>query len=162
MGRSLDRRGATVFRLDTGAGGQADDRARALALLERDAVIVACAISAGIHAALTPQHFVEEPGAGLCFAVAAALLGALAAGLTWRPVSVAALAGTAVVLAALLVSYGLAITTGLPPLHPEAEPVDGLALATKAIEAVGLLAAVHLLWRGRAAVEPPSSRPKGT
>ena len=38
-------------------------------------------------------------------------------------------------------SYALAITTGLPVLHPDPEPVDGLALATKAIEAAGLLAA---------------------
>ena len=47
----------------------------------------------------------------------------------------------------LLVSYGLAITTGVPVLHPHPEPVDGLALATKAIEIVGLLAATSLLWR---------------
>ena len=39
----------------------------------------------------------------------------------------------------------LAITTGLPLLHPEVEPVTGLALATKAIEAAALLAAVRLL-----------------
>ena len=45
----------------------------------------------------------------------------------------------------------LATTTGFPVLHPEPEPVDGLALATKAIEAVGLVTALSLL-RHRPAV----------
>ena len=35
--------------------------------LERDTVIVACAVSAGIHAALTPEHFDEGFGAGAGF-----------------------------------------------------------------------------------------------
>ena len=47
---------------------------------------------------------------------------------------------------------GLAITVGLPLLHPQPEPVDGLAVATKVVEAAGLAAALHLLRRGRAAV----------
>jgi hypothetical protein len=50
-------------------------------------------------------------------------------------------------LAGLLGSYALVATTGLPLLHPLPEPVDGLALATKAFEAVGLLAAISLLQR---------------
>jgi hypothetical protein len=50
-----------------------------------------------------------------------------------------------VTLADLLAVYALASTTGLPLLHPEPEPVDGLALVTKAIEAVGLVAAWNLL-----------------
>jgi hypothetical protein len=39
----------------------------------------------------------------------------------------------------------LAVTTGVPVLHPEPEPVDGLALFTKAVEATGLAAALNLL-----------------
>ena len=42
-------------------------------------------------------------------------------------------------------AYAAAITTGLPLLHPEPEPVNGLALFTKAVEAVGLVAATELL-----------------
>ena len=49
-------------------------------------------------------------------------------------------------------SYALATTSGLPLLHPDPEPVDSLALVTKAIEVAGLLAAVHLLVRGRPAL----------
>ena len=127
---------------------------------ERNVLIVVCAISAGIHAALTPEHFAEGRGAGLGFLSATVLLAALALALTRRP-SLTALGSSAVVLIGLLVSYVLATTTGLPPLHPDVEPVDSLALATKAIEVVGLLAAVHLLVRGRPAVAATHLLPKG-
>jgi hypothetical protein len=110
--------------------------------VRRDVVILACAVSAGIHGALAPAHLGEGAGAGGGFVAAAVLLGALAVALTVRPDSQAAVAVAALALAGVLASYVLATTTGLPLLHPEAEPVDGLALATKAIEAVGLLAAV--------------------
>jgi hypothetical protein len=75
-----------------------------IAELRSDLVIVACAISAGIHGALTPSH---------------------------------------------------AITTGVPLLHPHPEPVDGLALATKGIEVVGLLVATRLLRRRVAITHSP-------
>ncbi len=115
--------------------------------LRRDVVILACAISAGIHGALVPGHFDEGTGAGLGFAAATIALASLVVVLTIRPASAFALAGAAAVLVGLLGGYLLAATAGLPVLHPEPEPVDGLALATKAIEAVGLIAAMTLLWR---------------
>lgn len=133
-----------------------------LTALERDVVIVASAISAGIHAALTPDHLAEGAGPGAGFAAAAVLLAGLVVGLTYRPASMVAVAGAGAVLAGLLASYALATTTGLPLLHPAAEPVDGLALATKAMEVVGLLAAVHLLWRGLPAVAATHLQPKGS
>ena len=40
------------------------DRRVTLAELRRDVVIVACAVSAGIHGALAPEHFGEGTGAG--------------------------------------------------------------------------------------------------
>jgi hypothetical protein len=128
--------------------------------LRRDIVILACAISAGIHGALVPDHFDESIGAGLGFAAATVLLAALAVALTLR--SARALAGAAAVFAGLLASYALATTTGLPVLHPDPEPVDGLALATKAIEAIGLLAALRLLRRGRPAFAAGLPQTKGT
>ena len=112
--------------------------------LDRDVVILACAISAGIHGALVPDHFGESTGAGIGFLAATVALAALVVALTLRPASVLALAGAATVLAGLLGAYALATTTGLPLFHPDPEPLDGLALATKAIEAVGLLVAA---WR---------------
>jgi hypothetical protein len=108
-------------------------------------VVFVCAVSAGIHAALAPEHYEESFAAGTGFAASAVVLAVLAVALTLRPGSLHARTAAAVVLAGLLVSYALAVTTGVPVLHPEVEPVEGLALATKAIEAIGLLAAVSLL-----------------
>jgi CHASE2 domain-containing sensor protein len=113
-----------------------------------DLVILACAVSAGIHGALVPDHFEEGTGAGLGFVAATVLLAVLAAYLTRRPTRLA-LAATAAVFAGLIASYGLATTTGIPILHPEPEAVDGLALFTKAIEVIGLLVAASQLRRPR-------------
>ncbi len=130
--------------------------------LARDLVVLACAISAGIHAALTPAHFAEGAGPGVGFLGAAVVLAALVIVQSRRPGSTTALAVAALVLSGLLASYALATTTGLPVLHPDPEPIDGLALATKAIETAGLLAAAHhLLWRGRPAVAVNHPRTKG-
>jgi hypothetical protein len=131
-----------------------------LAELKGDVVILACAISAGIHGALVPGHFDEGIGAGLGFVAATVALAGLVVWLTWRPANASALAAAALTFAGLLASYALATTTGLPVLHPDAEPVDGLALATKAVEAAGLLAAAGLLWRPRVAATLPQA--KGT
>ena len=121
----------------------------ALAAAERDAVIVACAISAGVHAALAPEHFGESTALGAGFLASAAGLAVIAVALT-RRASPTALALGGFLFAGLLVSYGLAITVGLPLLHPKAEPVEGIALGTKVLEAAGLVAALDLLRRGRA------------
>jgi hypothetical protein len=89
------------------------------------------------------------------------VLAGLAAALTRRP-STAALVGAIALLAGLIGSYAAAITSGLPLLHPMPEPVEGLAVFTKAVEAVGLLAAAHLLLRDRPALLlPVLPRPKG-
>jgi CHASE2 domain-containing sensor protein len=113
--------------------------------LRHDVVVLACAISAGIHGALVPEHFEEGAGAGAGFVAAAAALAVLVVALTRRPGSTLLLGAAAAVLAGLLASYLAATTSGLPLLHPEPEPVEALALATKAIEAFGLIAASSLL-----------------
>lgn len=114
--------------------------------LRTDALIVICAISAGIHAALAPDHFRETTGAGVGFVAATVLLAVLAVVLTRQP-SQAAFAAAAALFAGLIGSYALAVTTGIPVIHPDVDPLEGLALATKAIEAVGLaLAAWALPW----------------
>jgi CHASE2 domain-containing sensor protein len=130
-----------------------------LAELRTDVVILTCAISAGIHGALVGNHFEEGGGAGLGFVVATVLLAVLAFGLTRTPTQVALLLATAAVFAGLIVSYGLVITTGFPVLHPEPEAVDGLALVTKAVEAIGLVLAASLLRRPSLAIT--LTQPKG-
>ena len=89
-----------------------------LAALRIDLVILACAISAGIHGALVREHFEEGTGAGLGFVAATVLLAVLAVALTRRPSQLAFVA-TAAVFAGLIASYALVITTGFPVLHPE-------------------------------------------
>ena len=108
--------------------------------LRTDAVILACAISAGIHAALAPEHFRETTAAGVGFVASAGLHAALAVVLTRRP-SEAAFAATVLVFAGLIGSYVLAVTTGIPGVHPDVEPLEGLAVATKAVETAGLVLA---------------------
>jgi hypothetical protein len=127
--------------------------------LRTDVVILTCAISAGIHGALVADHFEEGTGAGLGFAAATVLLALLAVVLTRRPTQPALLAAAAV-LAGLITSYALAITTGFPVLHPEPEAVDALALFTKGIETLGLVLAASLLRRPSLAFT--LTQPKGT
>ena len=128
------------------------------ASLRRDVVILACAISAGIHGALAPEHFGEGAGAGLGFVAAAALLAVMALLLTVRPHADLPLALVTLTLGGLIGSYVVALTTGLPLLHPEPEPVDGLALVTKAIEAAGLVVASTLLRHRPAVARPTTER----
>jgi hypothetical protein len=103
--------------------------------VSRDVLVLACAVSAGVHAALAPRH----PS----FLPAAAALAALAVGLA-RSDRKELVDGAIVVLAGLIGSYALAVTTGIPILHPEPDEVTGLGLATKAVEAAGVLAALQL------------------
>ena len=92
--------------------------------LKLDVVILACAVSAGVHAA-----FVSG------FAIPAVLLAALAVALTRRPTQRTLYVAMAL-LTALLVAYALVLA-----LHP----LDGLTTLTTAIEATALAAAASLV-----------------
>jgi len=124
-----------------------------LAGLRTDIVILTCAISAGIHGARVQAHLREGRAAGIGFVVATVLLAVIAAVLTRNP-SQLALVGAAAVFVGLIGSYALAITIGVPVLHPDVEPVEGLALFTKAVDAVGLVTATTLIRRSSLAGRP--------
>jgi hypothetical protein len=111
---------------------------------KRDLVIVACAVSAGVHAALAPAHFQESFAEGAGFVAATVLLAAMVAALAFFPASRLVSIAVAFVFAGLLVSYVFAATTGIPLLHPDVEPVDGLAVDTTSVELFGLALAVDL------------------
>ena len=136
---------------------QRDDARAAVTTL-----VVVCAVSAGIHAGLTPEHLREEPAAGYGFLVSTLLLAGLAVALTLRPASRTAAAASAAVLAGLLVAYAFAVTTGVPVLHPDVEPADWLSLATKAVELAGLAAALLVLVPDRPTGRLTRLQPKGT
>lgn len=120
------------------------------AALRRDVVILACAISAGIHGALVQDHLREGVAPGAGFAVTTVLLAGLALAVT-HEASPLTLLATAVVFAGLLASYALVVAAGIPLLHPEQEALDGLALFTKSVEAIGLVTALSLTRRPRVA-----------
>lgn len=121
------------------------------ALLRRDVLIVICAVSAGVHAALAPEHLRESAVTGGGFIVATVVLLGLIVVLTARPDSHPALVATVLTLVGLLAGYALVAAHGIPVLHPEQEPVDGVALVTKGAELVGLVVALGLMRRGSAA-----------
>lgn len=110
---------------------------------EQRIVAVVSAVSAGVHGALVQEHFAETVAAGLGFLAATIVLGALAVGLSRSPAGPMTLTLAGATFAALIGTYAFAVTTGLPILHPGADPLTALGIATKAIEAVGLLAASH-------------------
>lgn len=126
-------------------------------VVDRNLVILACAVSAGIHAGLTREHFEAGLGLGGGFLAATLLLGVLGVGLALRPDSCVLFMAASLVFIGLIGSYALATTTGIPVLHVETEPVESLAVVTKAVEIAGLLAAAHHLWSSRAAFVPAPS-----
>jgi hypothetical protein len=125
-----------------------------VAKLRSDVVMIACAASGGMHAALVPNHLRESAAAGVAFLVAAVALGGFTVWLSRRPGSRPALAGAGMVLAGLIAGYALATTTGLPVLHQSEEPVQALALAAKAIELLGLVAAASAFRRQFPRIHP--------
>ena len=65
-------------------------------------VAAACAVSAGAHAGLVPEHLREAPQLGVAFVLAAGLLLAAATALAIRPGSLGVARGTALLLVGLL------------------------------------------------------------
>ena len=123
--------------------------------IARELLMVAVAGSAGVHAALAPAHAAEGLAIAVMFALSAGVLGAVAVAVdgAGRP-AVYALA--AALLASLLTAYAASRLTTLWPLA-HAENVDAIGLLTKLLEAVGLVAALCLLWipaDGKRAVRP--------
>jgi hypothetical protein len=113
--------------------------------VKSDVVVLVCAISAGVHAALAPEHFSHSVATGVGFAASAVALAALALLLARDPTSRPGLIAAALVLAGLLVAYVFAITTGVPVFLPDPEPVEFVAVVTKVVELAGLVAAISLL-----------------
>jgi hypothetical protein len=107
-------------------------------------VVAACAVSAGAHAGLVPEHLREAPQVGVAFVAAVGLLLAAGIALAIRPDSRPAARGAALLLAGLIGSYAASRTTGIPLLEPDAEPLDAVGATTKVVEALGLVFALRL------------------
>src|SRR3954451_6382259 len=110
-------------------------------------VALVAAGSAGVHAALVPEHLHESTVLGVAFAGSAVALALVAVAIrtpghdTWAP------AATAAVLLATAAAYLLSRTTGLPGLITDPEEVDLLGVVTSFAEVVAAAAALHLSRR---------------
>lgn len=118
---------------------------------------VALTFSAGMHAALVPEHLQEMPPLGWAFIVAAVIgagLGfAVATGPNGRPWARLA----AVFLAGEIGAWIVFVTLRVPGFMGTPEPVETIAVVCKLVELAGLGLALSLGWGSawrRAPVRP--------
>src|ERR671930_2795940 len=108
-------------------------------------LVVAGAVSAGVHAGLAPEHLHEWPPLGASFVAAAAAAALGVAALVLRPASPWPARVLGALLGSLVVAYAATRLAALPPLDPDREPLDALGVFTSALEAAGLVAALRLV-----------------
>jgi hypothetical protein len=122
---------------------------------------LAVTFSAGIHAALVPEHLKEMPPLGYSFIGAAVIGAALAWALVSRPDDrrIPALAGLFCL--GQIVTWLLFVTVPIPLVSGTPEPVETIALISKAVELYGFAIALSLATSrkrsGRLALSPASS-----
>ena len=122
---------------------------------------LAVTFSAGIHAALVPEHLKEMPPLGYSFIGAAAIGAALAWALVSRPDDrrIPVLAGLFCL--GQIVTWLLFVTVPIPLFSGTPEPVETIALISKAVELYGFAIALSLATAskrsGRIALSPASS-----
>src|SRR5262249_5391079 len=111
--------------------------------------------SAGIHAALTPEHLKETPPLGYAFIAAAIIGAAIAAALIARPRDqrVALIAGLFCL--GQIATWALFVTLPVPGFSGTPEPIETIALISKAVELVGLALTYPLASSALSALRPP-------
>ena len=114
----------------------------------RRAGLLALAVmfSAGIHAALVPEHLQEMPPLGWSFIAAAAIGVALAWALVAYPEDRLFAKLAAVFLAVEVLAWVVFVTVRVPGFMGTPEPVETIALVCKAAELIGLWLAVAIGW----------------
>jgi len=112
--------------------------------IELFGLIGAGAVGAGVHAAIAPEHLREWAPLGASFVAVAVLLAAAVAMLALRPGDRRPVAAMGALLATVAGGYVVTRLVAIPPLDPEREPFDALGVCTSAIEAFGLVVAVHI------------------
>jgi hypothetical protein len=99
---------------------------------------LAVAFSAGIHAALVPEHLKEVPPLGYLFIAAAIVSAGIAWALVTRPqdrrIAVMALA----FLAGQILAWVLFVTVHVPGFSGTPESIEVIALVSKAAELIGI------------------------
>jgi hypothetical protein len=115
------------------------------ARIELLGVLAAGAAGSGVHAALAPEHLHEWAPLGASFLAAAVLFAITVAALALRPEDRRPITVLAALFGAVAIGYVATRLAALPPLDLEREPFDALGICTSAVEAVGLLLAIHIL-----------------
>jgi hypothetical protein len=115
---------------------------------DRHAGLLALAVmfSAGIHAALAPEHLREMPPLGWSFIAAAALGVALACALVADPENRLFATLAAIFLTVEILAWVIFVTARVPGFMGTPEPVETIALVCKAAELIGLWLAVTIAW----------------
>jgi hypothetical protein len=127
---------------DFDRGGWATDMSTSNARAGLLALTVA--FSAGIHAALVPEHLREMPPLGYLFLLAAAIGAAVALALVARPNDVRILRLAVLFLSAQIVAWAMFIVVHVPGFAETPEPVEPIALVCKAAELLGIALALPL------------------
>ena len=131
---------------DGGEAARLRSRGRRAGLLA-----LAVMFSAGIHAALVPEHLQEMPALGWSFIGAAALGVALAWALVANPEDQLFARLAALFLVAEIVAWAVFVTIRVPGFMGTPEAVETIALVCKAVELFGLALAVWIGWPDRIA-----------
>ena len=112
--------------------------------VNRGLLIGALAFSSGVHLALVPEHLVEMRLIGLSFIQAAVIAAAAAVVLALWPASPWPPRAAALLFLGMGGAYALAVSVAVPGVAGTPEPIEWVALVTKAVELVGLGLAVSL------------------
>jgi hypothetical protein len=105
---------------------------------------LAVTFSAGIHAALVPEHLEEMPRLGYAFIAAAAIGGVLACALVSRPGDprISLLAGLFCL--GQIAAWVLFVSVPVPGFAGTPEPIEAIALVSKSVELAGVVLAFPL------------------
>jgi hypothetical protein len=126
---------------DGGEAARLRSRGRRAGLLA-----LAVMFSAGIHAALVPEHLQEMPALGWSFIAAAAVGVALACALVSKPEDKLFARLAALFLAVEVLAWVLFVSAPVPGFSGTPEPIETIALICKAGELIGLSLAVAIGW----------------
>lgn len=107
---------------------------------------LALGLSAGIHAALVPEHLREMPTLGYLFIVAAAVGTAIAVAVVVRPNDARIPRGALLFLVTQIICWVAFITLHIPGFMATPEPVEAIALVCKATELLGVILALRLAF----------------
>ena len=106
---------------------------------------LAVTFSAGIHAALVPEHLKEMPPLGYSF-IAAAVIGAgIAWGLVTRPKDRRIPVMAVAFLAGQILAWVLFVTVHVPGFSGTPESIEAIALVSKAAEMLGIGVGLQLV-----------------